>query len=840
MRYWTGIALLAGSWLFGVEYYQPAAPHWWALLVALGVGGLIRDEVPSGGGRRPWFSMLLALLLVLPACLLPWPGKALCWLFSVGLILQGAPAPAAWPGRLGLALQETAIVLFAQALALWFYSVFTACSHELPAIAAKIVELIARLLGIDATYTGRDVALFSMRKVHLLGATWELVLDPVTLGFVAGGVTGLLVRRTISVRKLFRLVLMLVAWLPLRTGLLIAVFLHRALLTDYDAELRLMNQFWNPWVLLALNGPLLALAARYIKAAPDQEEAYPGGTVGHWLGALIAVAGGALLCAGGVLWDPVGQRKAGRVLIDEFHSTWEPTGRPFDTEWYGHEAGYNYACIYDYCSRFYEMARLTTNISDRTLAGCDVLILKVPTAPYAPDEIQTLLRFVENGGGLMLIGEHTDVFMTSSHLNEIAAHFGFEFRKDCLFGIRTPFEQEYRAALVPHPIVQWIPAFDFAVSCSIHPRGCRGRAVMRNAGLWSLPADYHASNFYPQVEDRAEARYGAFIQLWAARRGAGRVVAFTDSTVFSNFSAFEPGRVELMLGMLEWLNRRNVGFEPGRWLILLGGALLLAGINAGRRLIGVNAMAAGAIFGWTLALMAVETYNRAALPLPTPRQPLTLVVIDRTVSDAPLSKCGFIKAARNGFGIFEQWILRLGYFTSRRSGPEAFTGNALIFLQPNLSVPEEFKTHLVNYVQKGGKVLVLDSAINTNSTANSLLRAFGIAMDGTAELSGVLETPEGWPEVQAEAVKTVQGGTPLVSLAGQPVAAEVRFGKGIVLAAGFGSLFNDENMGVTTDVEPGPELRNIYEVQFKLLRRLVEDEPSVMEREKSDGDIGSR
>ena len=53
-------------------------------------------------------------------------------------------------------------------------------------------------------------------------------------------------------------------------------------------------------------------------------------------------------------------------------------------------------------------------------------------------------------------------------------------------------------------------------------------------------------------------RYGAFNQLWATRHGSGRVLAWTDSTIFSNFSAFEPGKTELMLGMLEWLNRRSL------------------------------------------------------------------------------------------------------------------------------------------------------------------------------------------------------------------------------------------------------------------------------------------
>ena len=57
-------------------------------------------------------------------------------------------------------------------------------------------------------------------------------------------------------------------------------------------------------------------------------------------------------------------------------------------------------------------------------------------------------------------------------------------------------------------------------------------------GLWSLPADYHASNFYPQVLDFAQTRYGAFVQLWATTYGRGRILAFTDSTTYNTGVVF--------------------------------------------------------------------------------------------------------------------------------------------------------------------------------------------------------------------------------------------------------------------------------------------------------------
>ena len=51
-------------------------------------------------------------------------------------------------------------------------------------------------------------------------------------------------------------------------------------------------------------------------------------------------------------------------------------------------------------------------------------MVKVPTSRYAPDEIMAIERFVESGGGLMLVGEHTSVFNTGVYINDIARIFG--------------------------------------------------------------------------------------------------------------------------------------------------------------------------------------------------------------------------------------------------------------------------------------------------------------------------------------------------------------------------------------------------------------------------------
>jgi hypothetical protein len=69
----------------------------------------------------------------------------------------------------------------------------------------------------------------------------------------------------------------------------------------------------------------------------------------------------------------------------------------------------------------------------------------------------------------------------------------------------------------------------------------------------------------------------------------------------------------------------------------------------------------------------------------------------------------------------------------------------------------------------------------------------------------------------------VYGGTPIAKWGDTPVAARIEFGEGSVTAMGFGSLFNDANMGYHWLNEPDEAMRNRYAMLFALLRSGLQD-----------------
>jgi hypothetical protein len=829
-RAWIGLAMLSASWLFGLSYYEDARPLVWAVLIVAGT--CLLTEVRLAMPEKVE-SAAAGVLLLVAAPLVPWPYRAAVLLLLVGILLSISPIPRQWPKTLAAGAITAGIVLTAQSLAVLAYQYVTGRSHELPRALGSILSAVARLLGMEVALCDSNLALYSVRRVHQLGATWELLVDLPTLCFLIGGIVLICTKtrlgqhsRVAAIAKAPAMfILAVILWLPARAAALMAILLHRALRTEYDAPLVLMNQFWNPWVLTVLLAVPVLLAFRLVRPrtnAPSVLDGYSGPAKwGRIIPPALIFAAVLLLCFGS-LWDPCGKRKEGRCLVDEHLSTWERTDRPLNEDWYGQDSGYNYACIYDYCSRFYQMGRLNNRVDDQALQDCDVLVVKVPTSRYDVQEIDAIERFVRRGGGLLLVAEHTNVFNSGTYINDIARRFGFRFRYDCLFDIDSVFEQLWRPGRVPHPIVQYMPDMDFAVSCSINPGISRGRSVIRSTGLRNLGVDYHVSNYYPQVEDHAYSRYGAFTQLWTTRAGAGRVVAFTDSTIFSNFATFEPGKAELMLGMLEWLNHRNPAFNWGPWLVLAGVLAGISGLAAIRKRRGACVLVAAiGIFALAVITLAVPAIHRRNMPAPRAARPYVHVVMDRTLCDTPVSKSGFIAGDVRGFGIFERWILRLGYFTSRRSGPDVTTGELIVFAYPTRTVTSDFRDAIVKYVESGGKVLVLDSPENAGSTANSLLYPFGLSLDASRVLNGSVEMTDNRPAIQIESAQQVTGGQPVVSLNGSPIGATIRHGQGSITALGFGSLFVDSHMGVTGDVVPDAQLRNVYDLEFRLLRQII-------------------
>ncbi len=845
MLCWLSVLLASLSWIFAFRHYVPENRHvQWGLIAAALLTGIIGFREGARGfrfrGRYLW--------LLIPCCLalaLALPG----YRPAVGVFLAAGLIPlviaSRWAGLqpvrlVGFAGLILGAILIVQSPVYWLVTSWTARNPQVPFVAPVIYGLL-KWVGADASVHGSSLFIRTMQDVHEFPVTWgHLALFPLLVIWVGGSALAWWHRAQHSLlKRLTALTAILMGYAILRLFLVMALFIYAMLVEEYGSETVHVELFWTPWITALTLLPLAPILGRLLpwkvrglgETAPWTRPWFSLARIGI---ASTACLGLVLACR---FPDP-GLPKQGRLLMDEAHSQWERSDKAYDTDWYGGESEYNYYCMARYLEHFFDLeTNMHGSLSPEKLAGCDVLILKNPTKPYAEEEIDAIEAFVQNGGGLFMAGEHTDVFGTSTCLNAVGRRFGITFRPDGVFDIERKWEQMYfpepRGA---HPIVQNVPFYRFAVTCSIETSTWAMRPIMRGTGLWTLPIEFAASNFYPQVVDHTYARFGAFDQMVSSTHGRGRVVAFSDSTVYSNFLAFYPGKPEVLVNSCAWLNRMN----RLNWISTLGFAVFVAGFL----LTALLSLRSNHCMGFSAALLATvaatawaglllcQVLGSSWYPDPTPVKPLPSVTVDMEHSTCELPIFGFTQKHEESYQVFYQWVLRVGYypkasFNLRRA---LAAGGPVVIVKPTRRFSEKTLRSIRTALEKGACVLLLDapriktSQSDTSSSSNEILNAFGLSLSAEpCRGTQIVEPTSGAQICRLSRGQVVHGGEPLlVTDKGDPILARTAVGRGWLVAAGFAERFTNRNMGHTTRRIPDRALRAVYELQFALLRGLVQ------------------
>ncbi len=556
-------------------------------------------------------------------------------------------------------------------------------------------------------------------------------------------------------------------------------------------------------------------------------------------GVLAAVLGMGLVIAFLLGYEDPGHFKQGRVMIDEAHADWEWADEPFDTTAYGIRAEYNYYCLREYLGHFYTVSLNYEPITMARLDSVDVLMIKTPTEPFSAGEIDAIEDFVAGGGGLLLIGDHTNLFGMTTHLNVIAERFGMRFRYDDTFDIMTTGFSQYRKPRSAfHPAAREVQEFGFLTSCSIEG-GMGTRPVMLGCGLGSEDVDYGHPNFFGNIAYDLRDRFGVFLQAGAAAFGDGRVMLFSDSTCLSNFCMFSPGRCELALGMIDYLNRRGRRYPfiiPMMLALtgILGIALVVTSLRQGGSLVPVRGfvvMLPALLAGAALGIFAISHVNAALHGSLAWRQSDKVVLFDTEHTTA--SFFTYPGAPRRsgamGFEVLYLCAQRIGAHPSTGSLKElcAVQPSGAVVVNPSRSFSGEDLNSVDTFLREGGMLLLLDSICNGASTANELLGNYGLGI-------GPVQEPEALTVGQGADVTSGHRGciTPRLAVwggielshdeSGRARAAFVPVGRGVLLVATDSYGYSHHVLGSLLEhSRPSPPMLDLYSEIYDLLGNLI-------------------
>jgi hypothetical protein len=201
-------------------------------------------------------------------------------------------------------------------------------------------------------------------------------------------------------------------------------------------------------------------------------------------------------------------------------------------------------------------------------------------------------------------------------------------------------------------------------------------------------------------------------------------------------------------------------------------------------------------------------------------------VFEQEHGDYELPLQGFTQEREKSFEVFYQWVLRVGYypFTGKTLEEDVQEANLLIIINPVEHFSADVLDQVKDFLQAGGKLLLMDGAANQNSTANELLSHFGMKIDKLKRLTLPASYTTSWmSRMGQDSALGIEGGEGLLySAGGEPILSVAEVGEGMIAAMTFSHLFTNPPMGGSYRVVPNQQQREIYELQFNLLRGLVE------------------
>jgi hypothetical protein len=193
-----------------------------------------------------------------------------------------------------------------------------------------------------------------------------------------------------------------------------------------------------------------------------------------------------------------------------------------------------------------------------------VLVIKCLTSPYNQSEIDAIMNFTAKGNGLVLIGEHTDIYGMCTFLNPISEQMGYRFLPTGVQDIYTDTRGSItQKGELPPLMARYMTGDQVWETSASMEKLKNAKPLFEVITRPSYFAHYRneTSAFFLTREFTEEiklnSQFARHLVLAGTDYGDGRVVLFTDSTDFNNGIVGFGNHGPLFLAMVEYVSQEE-------------------------------------------------------------------------------------------------------------------------------------------------------------------------------------------------------------------------------------------------------------------------------------------
>jgi hypothetical protein len=235
-------------------------------------------------------------------------------------------------------------------------------------------------------------------------------------------------------------------------------------------------------------------------------------------------------------------QKPQEIRFDESHGLWETVNAEYVPTSFGRGANYTYSILRDYSKRLgYKTSTLSNENEDLPQKG-DLFILKMPTVSMSDYFILKLTNWVRDGGSLLVISDHTDLYDSTQNINKLLSYNSKNLLSDKAVFDRNGFPNKpnyYLSNIIAGHVGGNDVFFPWQTGTSLDRISLISTRFVTYGMSFAESGIYSNQNRFGDFVPALKNSYLNHTAGLAWTLGKGNIIMITDSTPWSNFSIYK-------------------------------------------------------------------------------------------------------------------------------------------------------------------------------------------------------------------------------------------------------------------------------------------------------------
>ena len=208
-----------------------------------------------------------------------------------------------------------------------------------------------------------------------------------------------------------------------------------------------------------------------------------------------------------------------------------------------------------------KLGKIEAGITYEKLSAYNVFIIGVPIAEsyLTPEEIEDLLKYVKDGGSILIVNDKGGDYGNKNNLSELTKHFGIRFNHDQLFDNENfskdnsrPIIKEFKKHFITRDITQII----HSVGCTLEiDKSVESEDI--DVSAVALSSEKSAWHKYFDGEEWVDEPVKSLSIIAIGHYGMGKIVAIGNLSLFSGFhdlyGIHAADNFKLISNVISWL-----------------------------------------------------------------------------------------------------------------------------------------------------------------------------------------------------------------------------------------------------------------------------------------------